>query len=118
MLQVGADWLLLHAGAHDVLVPAHAVVGVEGVGPATEPPRTARWRRTRGRLPGGCSPATGRGCGWCGPAAARCTGSRCGSAPTSWSSTPVHEGGPAASVLVPYAAITAAYVPAWQTDGA
>ena len=37
VLQVGADWLLLQAGANDVLVPAHAVVGAEGVGAATEP---------------------------------------------------------------------------------
>jgi len=32
VVQVGTDWLLIRAGANDVLVPAHAVVGVEGLG--------------------------------------------------------------------------------------
>ena len=87
VLQVGADWLLLQAGANDVLVPAHAVVGVEGVGAASAPPAAARWRRPPGRRPGGCWPATARRYGWSAPVAARCTGCRCGWAPTSSSST-------------------------------
>ena len=112
--RVGARRRRLAAGrgtqAHDVLVPAHAVVGVEGPGDRRprRPPTVrcrAPWRRR-----GGCSRATARSCGWSGPTAARCGASRSGSAPTSWSSAPAAEGGPA-SVLVPYRAVTAAYAP-------
>ncbi|MBA2639906.1 MAG: hypothetical protein H0U77_07915 [Nocardioidaceae bacterium] len=33
--RVGGDWLLLDGDRHDVLVPVHGVVGIEGVGPAS-----------------------------------------------------------------------------------
>lgn len=47
----GPDWVLVDAGADDVLVPAAAVIGIEGVGPAAPPGTdrlpltwTAAWR--------------------------------------------------------------------------
>jgi hypothetical protein len=44
VLQVAADWLLLRTGAFDVLVPVHAVVGVEGAVTASAPRGAAEAR--------------------------------------------------------------------------
>jgi hypothetical protein len=106
VLQVAADWLLLRAGAHDVLVPAHAVVGIEGVGAATSPPADlpggaptwpAAWRvlardRARVRL-------------------VRAGGSTVHGVPVRVGADFVELDTASGPVLVPYAAVTASYVP-------
>ena len=106
---VGDDWLLVVTQAHDVLVPAHAVVGVEGPGAAAVAsadgavPRTvaAAWRvlaRDRALV-----------------RVVRVDGSQVRGVPVRVGADfvelgPGAEGGPA-SVLVPYRAVTAAYAP-------
>lgn len=106
VLQVAADWLLLRAGAHDVLVPTHAVVGIEGVGaasapvgesPVAAPTWPAAWRvlardRARVRL-------------------VRTGGSTVHGVPVRVGADFVELDTTAGPVLVPYAVITAAYVP-------
>jgi hypothetical protein len=107
-----------------VLVPAHAVVGIEGVGPATAPPVadsvttptwTAAWRvvardrapvrvvRTGGSTVQGVPVRVGADFVELDPRLGDAGGRRAGAAGT----------GP---VLVPYAAITAAYVPRDPAD--
>jgi hypothetical protein len=116
VLQVGSDWVLVRAGANDVLVPAHAVVGVEGAGPATAPEPTspsttmrwtAAWRviaRDRARV-----------------RVVRAGGSTVHGVPVRVGADFVEldpgRQAVAGPVLVPYAAITAAYVPRDRADG-
>ncbi len=115
---VGDDWLLLGTESHDVLVPGHAVVGIEGLGIAAAPRAdgtvphtwTAAWRvlaRDRAAV-----------------RVARVDGSEVRGVPVRVGADFVEldQGlaGPrdgvggaegTATVLVPYPAVTAAYVP-------
>jgi len=111
---VGDDWLLLAAAADDVLVPAHAVIGVDGLGVAVAPapagavPRTvaAAWRvlaRDRSVV-----------------RVTRVDGSELRGVPVRVGADfveldPGGEGDPV-TVLVPYRAVTAAYAPRADAD--
>jgi hypothetical protein len=111
VLQVAADWLLLRAGAHDVLVPLHSVVGVEGVTTTSEPltavaAATPTWASAWRVLARDRAPVR----------VVRVGGSTVHGVPTRVGADfveldpgLVHEARPA-PVLVPYAAISAAYV--------
>lgn len=100
-------WFLLSAGAHEVLVPDHAVVGLEGLGPAATPAATgalamtwaAAWRvlaRDRSSV-----------------RVVRAGGSTVTGVPVRVGADFVElapEAGGPGSVLVPYPAVVAAYV--------
>jgi len=111
---VGTDWLLLSAESHDVLVPGHAVVGIDGLAITAAPPAdgtlphtwAAAWRvLARDRAPVRLT---------------RVDGSEVRGVPVRVGADFVElDAGSAdglATVLVPYPAVAAAYAPREDED--